>query len=100
MQQTPLNLSKCNSWLQENWARVSPSTIDDMAGEKGSLGKEQVKDVPCEGSSHSRNVMLGDSMYSKLDALLSQTQLYSEFLLEKMDNIELVWRGVHFNLAA
>ncbi|KAG6556402.1 hypothetical protein Mapa_002345 [Marchantia paleacea] len=30
-----------------------------------------------------------DSMFSKLDALLSQTQLYSEFLLEKMNNIAL-----------
>lgn len=32
---------------------------------------------------------LGDTMFSKLDELLSQTQLYSEFLLEKMDDIAL-----------
>lgn len=33
---------------------------------------------------------LADTMFSKLDELLSQTQLYSEFLLEKMDDIALV----------
>lgn len=32
---------------------------------------------------------LADTMFSKLDELLSQTQLYSEFLLEKMDDIAL-----------
>lgn len=32
---------------------------------------------------------LGDTMFNKLDELLSQTQLYSEFLLEKMDDIAL-----------
>ncbi|KAK9678261.1 hypothetical protein RND81_11G199700 [Saponaria officinalis] len=31
--------------------------------------------------------LLNDSQFSKLDDLLTQTQLYSEFLLEKMDDI-------------
>ena len=31
-----------------------------------------------------------DSMFNKLDELLSQTQLYSQFLLEKMEDITLV----------
>lgn len=34
---------------------------------------------------------LVDSQYTKLDELLTQTQLYSEFLLEKMDDITKVY---------
>lgn len=30
---------------------------------------------------------LNDTQFTKLDELLTQTQLYSEFLLEKMDDI-------------
>lgn len=33
---------------------------------------------------------LNEIQFSKLDDLLTQTQLYSEFLLEKMDDITLV----------
>lgn len=34
---------------------------------------------------------LNDTQFSKLEELLTQTQLYSEFLLEKMDDITLVF---------
>lgn len=34
---------------------------------------------------------LNDSQFDKLDELLTQTKLYSEFLLEKMDDITLVF---------
>lgn len=37
---------------------------------------------------------LNDSQFSKLDELLTQTQLYSEFLLEKMDDITNVFSHV------
>lgn len=43
--------------------------------------KEEAKGVPEEAP------QLNDSQFTKLDELLTQTQLYSEFLLEKMDNI-------------
>lgn len=33
---------------------------------------------------------LNDTQFSKLDELLTKTQLYSDFLLEKMDDITLV----------
>ena len=33
-----------------------------------------------------------ETRYNKLDELLSQTQLYSEFLLENMDRIAEVWK--------
>ena len=33
---------------------------------------------------------LNDTQFNKLDELLTQTKLYSEFLLEKMDDITLV----------
>ena len=39
---------------------------------------------------------LNDTQFSKLDELLSQTQLYSEFLLEKMDEITNVTSHVCF----
>lgn len=34
---------------------------------------------------------LNDAQFNKLDELLTQTKLYSEFLLEKMDDITLVF---------
>jgi len=34
---------------------------------------------------------LNDSQFNKLDELLTQTKLYSEFLLEKMDDITMVY---------
>lgn len=39
---------------------------------------------------------LNDTQFSKLDELLTKTQLYSDFLLEKMDDITLV-NFLHFS---
>ncbi|KAK9285539.1 hypothetical protein L1049_024734 [Liquidambar formosana] len=46
--------------------------------------EEDVENVKKEPEEASR---LNDSQFTKLDELLTQTQLYSEFLLEKMDDI-------------
>ncbi|XP_042018136.1 ATP-dependent DNA helicase DDM1-like [Salvia splendens] len=55
-----------------------------MEEEEEKLLEERLKEEeqkPIEGAS------LNDTQFTKLDELLTQTQLYSEFLLEKMDDI-------------
>ena len=42
------------------------------------------------GSIKSENIELIDSMFSKLDELLNQTEMYTKFLLEKMDDMTFV----------
>ncbi|KAK8995618.1 hypothetical protein V6N11_075884 [Hibiscus sabdariffa] len=44
--------------------------------------KEEIKQEEPEGSVH-----LNDTQFTRLDELLTQTQMYSEFLLEKMEDI-------------
>ena len=65
---------------------------EDMAMEEKCLEEEQAKrereemeKQPSNGTSQ-----MDDMLFNKLDELLSQTQLYSEFLLEKMDDITFV----------
>ena len=43
-----------------------------------------------EVSIKSENLELSDSMFSKLDELLNQTEMYTKFLLEKMDDMTFV----------
>ena len=43
-----------------------------------------------EVSIKSENLELSDSMFSKLDELLNQTEMYTKFLLEKMDDMNFV----------
>eukprot|EP00249_Psilotum_nudum_P034692 c54092_g1_i1 orf=41-724(+) len=59
---------------------------EEMAEEERKLEQERVKQEALEMMSES-SPKFSNSMFSKLDELLSQTQLYSEFLLEKMDDI-------------
>ncbi|RXI07337.1 hypothetical protein DVH24_026473 [Malus domestica] len=55
------------------------------------LLEERVKEEESEmGKAPEQLPHLNDTQYNKLDELLTQTQLYSQFLLEKMDNITLV----------
>jgi len=55
-----------------------------MAEEEAKLLKARMKEdeVLCEEAPD-----LNDTQFNKLDELLTQTKLYSEFLLEKMDDI-------------
>ena len=46
--------------------------------------------VEMEVSIKSENLELSDSMFSKLDELLNQTEMYTKFLLEKMDDTTFV----------
>ncbi|KAL6346411.1 hypothetical protein AAG906_033207 [Vitis piasezkii] len=58
-----------------------------MAKEEEMLMKERVKEEDAEQVVTQEAPHLNDSQFTKLDELLTQTQLYSEFLLEKMDSI-------------
>lgn len=62
----------------------------EMAEEEEKLLEERVKEENAEMEKLPEEAgNLNDIQFSKLDDLLSQTQLYSEFLLEKMDDITL-----------
>lgn len=58
-----------------------------MAKEEEMLMEERVKEEDAEQVVTQEAPHLNDSQFTKLDELLTQTQLYSEFLLEKMDSI-------------
>ncbi|XP_022985070.1 ATP-dependent DNA helicase DDM1 [Cucurbita maxima] len=60
----------------------------EMAEEEQKLLEARVKDEETEKLEDSKeSAKLNDNQFTKLDELLTQTQLYSEFLLEKMDDI-------------
>ena len=67
-----------------------------MAKEEEMLMKERVKEEDAEQVVTQEAPHLNDSQFTKLDELLTQTQLYSEFLLEKMDSITFVSSCLHF----
>lgn len=56
----------------------------DMVAEEEKLLEDRMKE---EVDELKEAPQLDDSQFTKLDELLTQTQLYSEFLLEKMDDI-------------
>lgn len=60
----------------------------EMAEEEQKLLEARVKEERLDDSTESPK--LNDNQFTKLDELLNQTQLYSEFLLEKMDDITFV----------
>lgn len=65
---------------------VSSLITKTMVHEEEKLLEERLKkDEKADENEEKPN--LNDIQFSKLDELLTQTQLYSEFLLEKMDNI-------------
>ncbi|CAH9097386.1 unnamed protein product [Cuscuta epithymum] len=63
---------------------------ESMVKEEEVLLENRVK----EEEENVEAVDLNETQFSKLDELLTQTQLYSEFLLEKMDNINVGQDGV------
>ncbi|XP_059293224.1 ATP-dependent DNA helicase DDM1-like [Lycium ferocissimum] len=58
-----------------------------MAKEEEILMRERAKEEEEQLNKLKEAPILNDTQFTKLDELLTQTQLYSEFLLEKMDNI-------------
>uniref|UniRef100_A0A5B6Z3R0 Putative ATP-dependent DNA helicase DDM1 n=1 Tax=Davidia involucrata TaxID=16924 RepID=A0A5B6Z3R0_DAVIN len=59
-----------------------------MAEEEEKLLEARVKEEEDEGVNEPEEAPhLNDTQFTKLDELLTQTQLYSQFLLEKMDDI-------------
>lgn len=55
--------------------------------EEEKLQEERLKEEEQKADESIQEPHLNDTQFSKLDELLTQTQLYSEFLLEKMDDI-------------
>lgn len=63
----------------------------EMAEEEQKLLEARVKEEETKRLEDStESPKLNDNQFTKLDELLTQTQLYSEFLLEKMDDITFV----------
>ncbi|KAL3832846.1 hypothetical protein ACJIZ3_007582 [Penstemon smallii] len=59
-----------------------------MQVEEHKLQEERLKEEKEEGKTNElKESHLNDNQFTKLDELLTQTQLFSEFLLEKMDDI-------------
>ncbi|XP_055806627.1 ATP-dependent DNA helicase DDM1-like [Solanum dulcamara] len=58
-----------------------------MAKEEEMLIRARAKEEEEQLNKLKEAPILNDTQFTKLDELLTQTQLYSEFLLEKMDNI-------------
>lgn len=58
-----------------------------MEDEENKLQVERLKEEEKKNANDPKEAHLNDNQFSKLDELLTQTQLYSEFLLEKMDDI-------------
>lgn len=62
-----------------------------MAEEEENLFEARIKEEKEESKHEPEEAPnLNETQFSKLDELLTQTQLYTEFLLEKMDDITLV----------
>lgn len=61
-----------------------------MAEEEEKLLEARIKEEAFEEKKAEDSVHLNETKFTKLDELLTQTQLYSEFLLEKMDDITFV----------
>lgn len=57
----------------------------NMAEEEEKLFEARIREV--QGKEPEEAPHLNDTQFTKLDELLTQTQMYSEFLLEKMDDI-------------
>lgn len=68
-----------------------------MAEEEEKLLEARVKEDIERKEEMDEPPHLSNTQYSKLDELLTQTQLYSEFLLQKMDDITLVWFDTPFS---
>lgn len=68
-----------------------------MKKEEENILHAQVKEENIE-QEVAENAWGSELRFSKLDELLTQTQLYSQFLLEKMDNITFVMPTFRFVL--
>jgi ATP-dependent DNA helicase len=70
-----------------------PIVTGDMVEEENRLAEERARQEAAEMEEALANqaaIKLEVTAFSKLDDLLSKTQIYSQFLLEKMDDIAMV----------
>lgn len=73
-------------------ASDGPIITEAMLEEEKQLAAERAKEEAAEKEALLKQAApkLEHATFSKLDELLNQTQIYSQFLLEKMDDIALV----------
>ena len=79
-------------------ASEGPIITEAMLEEEKQLAAERAKEEAAEKEAVLKQAppKLEQATFSKLDELLNQTQIYSQFLLEKMDDIALVRRFLIF----
>jgi len=73
-----------------------PIVTGDMVEEENRLAEERARQEAAEMDEALANqaaIKLEVTAFSKLDDLLSKTQIYSQFLLEKMDDIAMVGKS-------
>lgn len=73
-----------------------PIVTGDMVEEENRLAEERARQEAAEMEEALANqaaIKLEVTAFSKLDDLLSKTQIYSQFLLEKMDDIAMVGKS-------
>lgn len=69
----------------------------DMEEEEKKLLEARADEENVEQENVSKNeAHLNDLQFNKLDELLTQTQMYAEFLLEKMEDITVVYTSSTF----
>lgn len=69
----------------------APVITEAMLEEEKRLAEERTQQEIAEAEALSKmEPKLDQTSFSKLDELLSKTQIYSQFLLEKMDDIAIV----------
>lgn len=98
--------SSCFIWKQKVWglpidikiccqaasmASDVPTITEEMLEEEKRLAEERAHQEAVEAEALLKTApKLETTTFSKLDELLNQTQIYSQFLLEQMDDIALV----------
>lgn len=63
----------------------------DMEQEEAKLLEARVEEDVEQENVSEKEAHLNDLQFNKLDELLTQTQMYTEFLLEKMEDITVVY---------
>lgn len=73
----------------------SSNVSQSMLKEEEILSENPLKEEE-EENDPNKTEELNETQFSRLDELLTQTQLYSEFLFEKMDDITVVYYPITY----
>lgn len=89
---TDLQVFQCQgASVASDDATVTETVTEKMLEEEKRLAEERAKKEAEEAEALLKAApTLDESSFSKLDQLLNQTKIYSQFLLERMDDIAMV----------